>query len=265
MKRAHYFLLLIILAFGEFLIAIYFAQEDVASRFRFLNQYVTVRPEAPFYAFDSVLQILLPLLCLVLVALLNWKEKFFGTSSRPELEPFRKFLIFCAVFVVLAAWMKCGNGMETRRRLIIVRSDMRTMAIAIESYHLDHQKVPGWATGAEGMNNHLRPTAPDYQIPTFRGLDAASRRPLPVILTTPVAYITHYPNDLFAVGRNRGATFGYYANDRQFILFSPGPDLHYDIQITDFPSTATLALKAYDPSNGGLSGGDVFRYSSVDD
>jgi len=104
-------------------------------------------------------------------------------------------------------------------------------------------------------------------------------------LTTPIGYITSYPADPFA--DTKGATFCYFANPNGWILWSPGPDTDeasgtnlgnvtapganvvetlYDVREAQ-PSAALIAGSAgtppraftYDPTNGTVSPGDVYR------
>jgi len=84
-------------------------------------------------------------------------------------------------------------------------------------------------------------------------------------LTTPVAYITSLPVDPFAP--EEGAVFGYFKhNDTGWILYGAGPDRDYDLDLEkDYSATArnnplpTLIQKTYDPTNGSVSGGDIWR------
>jgi hypothetical protein len=110
-------------------------------------------------------------------------------------------------------------------------------------------------------------------------------------LTTPLGYVSAYPSDLFS--RLRGATFVYWSifpgqpdpSDRiggkdsplggvGWILVSPGPDLKYDIAgewdvynpAISQPSYRLLSgtnkkgrALTYDPTNGIISDGDIWR------
>lgn len=106
-------------------------------------------------------------------------------------------------------------------------------------------------------------------------------------LTTPVAYITQYFPDPFA--DTKGVTFGYFANANGWILWSCGPDTDqatgtelgyngsagqnnvetvYDVaQAQPSPALNTWVVGSspndksltYDPSNGTISPGDVWR------
>ena len=125
---------------------------------------------------------------------------------------------------------------------------------------------------------------------TFRARDAASL----VTLTTPIAYITSYFPDPFA--DTQGITFRYYTDERGWILGSFGPDVDeagggdlywtavddfdpddkaansvetaYDSQVAQ-PSDILLTAASdgqegrnaftYDPTNGTVSQGDVWR------
>ncbi|MBX7243921.1 MAG: hypothetical protein K1X53_00380, partial [Candidatus Sumerlaeaceae bacterium] len=83
-------------------------------------------------------------------------------------------------------------------------------------------------------------------------------------LTTPVSYITSLFMDPFSP--NVSLPFAYYCDENGWICFSPGPDGQYDLaepgkyytSKIDQPSTGIMLL-SYDPSNGTISGGDVWR------
>ena len=106
------------------------------------------------------------------------------------------------------------------------------------------------------------------------------------LLTTPIGYITSYPADPFV--DTKGATFCYFSNPNGWILWSPGPDTDeatgtnlgynsstpgantvetlYDVRFSQ-PSVTMLVGTSgspsrawtYDPTNGTVSPGDVYR------
>lgn len=142
-----------------------------------------------------------------------------------------------------------------------VRNDMRSVGRALEAYFVDNKDYPACAKGDLGVNAFmLKKQAPERNIWTFRISkgegDAMS-------LTTPVAFMSSMPSDPFA--NYRGSSFGYYANDRGWIMWSCGPDSVYDIDpVKDYNVNTTnplpsLTMKTYDPTNGSVSRGDVWR------
>jgi hypothetical protein len=159
-----------------------------------------------------------------------------------------------------------------------VMNDMRSMATGIESYYVDHDSYP--------------PTRPftEMSLSASESLRKSGERLTTVEagkggvlsgLTTPVAYLGAVPTDPFSAppqrrlvysGRffthswNQGrAPFAYYADAGGWILISPGMDLKYDLDpARDYDSSMTqpsakLLMKAYDPTNGSESAGDIFR------
>jgi type II secretory pathway pseudopilin PulG len=153
---------------------------------------------------------------------------------------------------------------QIRAKASRARTDMRSLAKAIEWYHIDNDAYPAWATG-ELSENVARCVDPLFQhVPSFR--QARDGEAL-LTLTTPILYVGGcYPWDPFSP--ERGATYVYYATKPKdtdgWILVSPGPDRDYDISppkvfdpSTTQPSPALLRL-TYDPTNGTMSNGDIW-------
>lgn len=167
------------------------------------------------------------------------------------------------VLPVLAA-IAVPNFLEAKVRSKVsrVRSDQRTFATALESYFVDNNAYPVWTTKE---SDYVTPKGlSDKGVPSF----ATYKGPVPgsaMTLTTPIAYITSLYPDPFAPA---GATFGYYSVKKDdaagWILISPGPDGKYDLDWKLYdpavpqPSQALIPF-AYDPTNGTVSPGDVFR------
>ncbi len=133
-----------------------------------------------------------------------------------------------------------------------VKADQRSLATAIECYTIDNNRYPLWELRTDFATQRpsfilLRPEKP-----------AGS-------LTTPIAYITSIPRDPFSAGKKEW--FSYYTSGRAWILISAGPDKDYDIvpqQDFQQPSgmrelLGILVNKTYDPTNGSVSNGDVWR------
>jgi hypothetical protein len=146
-----------------------------------------------------------------------------------------------------------------RSRVSRARADQRSLATALESYYVDNGSYVSWATGDQGVNNFLPANSASRARPTFRRPSAGGPR----TLTTPLAYITQLYPDSFAP--DKGAVLSYYCDPNGWILISAGPDGDYDIDPQKLynssvsqPSTELLS-KAYDPTNGTVSDGDIFR------
>jgi prepilin-type N-terminal cleavage/methylation domain-containing protein len=199
-----------------------------------------------------------------------------------------ELLIVVAIIAILAA-IAVPNFLEAQVRAKIsrVKSDMRTVATAIESYHVDNSAYPDAyrASDTSYFNNRL------------------------MQVTSPVAYITALPVDIFRSMRAgfpdppnmKTATFEYvdrrtaaaapgnlrsfriFATDAQFdnyfdfnkattwFMFSPGPvfkALPFDNvtwgtnPIANAPPRQRLK-ETYDATNGTVSLGAIWRTNAV--
>jgi hypothetical protein len=135
-----------------------------------------------------------------------------------------------------------------------VKSDMRSMATAIESYRIDYDTYPTTVPLAAFL--------PLQERGNLRRAGGAGLA-CPSNLTTPVAYLTSFFLDPFAPGSK--IPFAYYADEDGWVLVSPGPDGKYDINPeSDYSSSVSqpslrLLAKYYDPTNGAVSPGDLVR------
>lgn len=193
-------------------------------------------------------------------------------ALRPRFRAFTliELLIVVAIIAVLAA-IAVPNFLEaqTRSKVSRVRSDLRTIATALEAYATDYNAYP----------------------PTRNFFDPLpSRRYVP--LTTPVAYLSTIPRDPFERTRGGGSfedtvkaidpgepldiyvyntgvsTVGLGSTPTrerrmQFSLASGGPDLklefpYYAFSDT-FVQTGAYLGYIYDPTNGTVSRGEIFR------
>lgn len=146
-----------------------------------------------------------------------------------------------------------------------LKADMRSLATGLESYYVDNGCYPACTFNPQlGANAFAPPGSFPKHFSTFRILTPKDQL---LTLTTPTAYVTNYFPDQFS--DVKGATFGYYtateSDYTSWILYSPGPDMDYDFAWWDFdpkvpqPSDALLAKYTYDPTNGTISDGDVWR------
>jgi len=208
-----------------------------------------------------------------------------------------ELLIVVAIIAILAA-IAVPNFLEAqvRSKVSRVRADQRSLATAIESYFVDNNQYPAY--GYNGQTNMVtadeaaRPGAGlNDRGATFRlrSIVDANGRGLNTI-TTPIAYITSYPADPFA--DTRGLTFRYARDRAGWILGSYGPNanegaggnmgwntanrgtnMNWTPQTAVANSFETLysssesqpsdfllaAGGTYDPTNGTVSAGDVWR------
>ncbi len=143
--------------------------------------------------------------------------------------------------------------------------------------------VPVNPAGAGNFNKYVKPSLPASNLQNVFSFAVKGNTQM-ALLTTPIGYITSYPADPFA--DTKGATFCYFANANGWILWSCGPDTDeaqgtelgyvtsaatnkvetlYDVSVAQ-PSAVLIAGQAaagraytYDPTNGTVSPGDVYR------
>ncbi|PKO16234.1 hypothetical protein CVU37_11465 [candidate division BRC1 bacterium HGW-BRC1-1] len=179
-----------------------------------------------------------------------------------------ELLIVVAIIAILAA-IAVPNFLEAqvRSKVSRVKADLRSMATAIESYVVDNNKYPpeNWASP------HLITVLGGQHIPNIMRLTR---------LTTPVAYVTAIPADVFApnddpINLMLPHTFHYVSindplhpgdqvfflgqNDEKrqmmWMLQSCGPD-----RGSDGPASSTYwQFPQYDSTNGSVSIGNILR------
>lgn len=198
-----------------------------------------------------------------------------------------ELLIVVAIIAILAA-IAVPNFLEaqTRAKVSRVRADLRSLLTAVESYQIDSNKYPLHMLVSQTTNQ-------DYEDPWLGsgGGFAYNEFHFSRIysITTPIAYMNTIPLDPFfrlgapvnpgetimATGRRDARKQYMYANSRfrsasqslnnaagyaygEFVMWSGGPDGHRrDLYIrTGNPRDS---MRIYDPSNGTLSVGDIWR------
>lgn len=173
-----------------------------------------------------------------------------------------ELLIVVAIIAILAA-VAVPNFLEaqTRAKISRVKNDMRCMATALESYCVDHNGYP-----------------PNYDTPLYPGGPGDESRVF-ASLTSPVAFLTNVPRDVFRPDvrePHRGTYYEYIASDTVFALpqykdslapwyrrtgtrwslASVGPDRRNQYVGHQLPIWAVFT---YDPTNGSVSRGDLWR------
>ena len=166
-----------------------------------------------------------------------------------------ELLIVVAIIAILAA-IAVPNFLEAQVRSKVARnaSDFRTMATAIESYRIDANKY---------MNS--------YPSQTYE--EALNW------LTTPVSYLTSIPQDPFRTDKTKSlnliyiydnledspaeaafkagiiaAYFPFMHSGTQWYITGVGPDQVYEAE-----KVSNAPYKQYDPTNGTISQGDIWR------
>ncbi len=200
-----------------------------------------------------------------------------------------ELLIVVAIIAILAA-IAVPNFLEAQVRAKVsrVKSDMRTLTTAIESYTVDNNRQPigffeGATGGACGLN--LWPgSGGEFYVAPYRQL------------ITPIAYMSSIPPDPFRDKRGRfnpnnpgtGNTFNIYyeyqsnmaikpcnipptnnnfgalKNGYRWFMFSQGP-YHlgrgpFVLPMLAYPNTGgSVPTNIYDPTNGTVSEGFIIR------
>jgi len=180
-----------------------------------------------------------------------------------------ELLIVVAIIAILAA-IAVPNFLEAQVRAKVsrVKSDLRSLATALESYYVDNNKYPacdssdpaahptgsGW-----GCNDVPGATTLLKQMPTLRVKQ--SNADLVLTLTTPISYITSFFVDPFSP--TKGGCYFYstpslnlpaMAQDSGWVAWSFGPDTIPTITIVSGPAgNQTRPGFAGQPGLGGPS------------
>lgn len=201
-----------------------------------------------------------------------------------------ELLIVVAIIAILAA-IAVPNFLEAqvRSKVSRVKADQRSLATGLEAYYVDNNDFPEYDIGASAANGFagaIPPVGPAGtsgagKILTFRV--KAGNDDLFHTITTPQAYLTSYFADPFA--DTKGCIFAYYKDTNGWIVASFGPntdendttagDIGFDdpygvstvyTSIEAQPSTLLLTGNGgsgyactYDPTNGTVTPGDVYR------
>ncbi len=203
-----------------------------------------------------------------------------------------ELLIVVAIIAILAA-IAVPNFLEAqvRSKVSRVKADQRSLATGLEAYYVDNNDFPEYAIGNAGANGFAGAWPPPGtagttgagQILTFR-VNTSGTEYFHTI-TTPQAYITGYFGDPFA--DTKGCNFAYYKDTNGWIIASFGPDTDetecgdlgfaaasgWDITtvytsnqaqpssllLTGTNTTVAGDAYTYDPTNGTVTAGDVYR------
>ena len=188
-----------------------------------------------------------------------------------------ELLIVVAIIAILAA-IAVPNFLEaqTRARVSRTDNDLRTIELAMESYRIDNNGYPA---------SHVNSPLPGHG--TWSANDTR-------LLSTPIAYITEMPPDVFrivaglsqtayrlyALGLRDNGSVAYYVYPyKGWMTWSHGPDQatesggyrSYKTGIAIealpvpkiYPATGGYNVMRYDPTNVTISRGDIHRWAGI--
>ncbi len=210
-----------------------------------------------------------------------------------------ELLIVVAIIAILAAIaIPNFLDAQIRSKVSRVKTDQRSLATGLEAYFVDSNSYVAYAVGDQGANGFAMPAPGAGNDQVGATLIYTFRVHTPGneyfhTLTTPIAYMTSFIRDPFADTKMSG--FGYYCDISGWIITSYGPDTDEnwaassgaskvpgDLRMTNnepevetvytsMHSQPTLTLQClfsahapgeaftYDPTNGTISPGDVYR------
>jgi len=189
-----------------------------------------------------------------------------------------ELLIVVAIISILAS-IAVPNFLEaqTRAKVSRIKADMRTISVAVESYHVDCNSYPHRHYGSDDPEQNT-----DHYVP-----DLDTRLDDMKVLTTPIRYIGSLPMDIFDVAVpynlrridyydsvttwravNYLPTFENYRKAAAaYMLVSVGPDGYLGVSQHGAPggyptqpyNLVLTFFDVYDPSNGTISSGNIYR------
>jgi prepilin-type N-terminal cleavage/methylation domain-containing protein len=206
-----------------------------------------------------------------------------------------ELLIVVAIISILAA-IAVPNFLEaqTRAKVARIKADQRSMVTAIESYAVDNNKYP--------IRRHNFPVMPISQYaPNFDEKIFVPAQPAAAIgmhvITTPIAYMTSLPSDLFfraaralsAPGNAFSDAIDYWDSEqvdawmatvtgsnfiagrsKGYVLISVGPDGALGVTALglpgNYPGESNFTRQStqffYDSTNGTISRGNIYRFQA---
>ncbi len=182
--------------------------------------------------------------------------------KRPRAFTLIELLIVVAIIAILAA-IALVNLLEaqTRGKVVRAKAEMRSLATAIEAYCVDAGGYPPPSSNGSGARLWRLSTPVTY----FS--DPKMKEPFEdngLIKHPPYGY--HGRNELVDVFWNNNGLPGNFSGTEKvywWLLRSSGPDNDRDgggaTALDQFPSADQFSLFIYDPTNGTVSKGDLWR------
>ena len=188
-----------------------------------------------------------------------------------------ELLIVVAIIAILAA-IAVPNFLEaqTRAKVARVKSDQRTLVVGLEAYKVDTNRYP--------PRTRVPALPPPGQTSVQRGVgDAQLRAEELGVLTSPIAYLSSLPTDVFErtvappndlidywTGRIIDPLSVLSVEDDEWALVSIGPDTTMGTAGNwgNLPTPDTLSAEFasyrfdYDATNGTISPGNIYRFRS---
>lgn len=178
----------------------------------------------------------------------------------PPKRPYFTWLcMLIGVFFVYSALQPNHKNM-LKPRVKLANKGIRSLAMALESYHADAGEYPAGIRMDDifGISDYRYLSMELERIPPIPYF-------VPIELTSPVAYLSSIPSDPWGDPGGRSWPFPYARIGESWILISAGPDWSYqidparDLNPDDPTDTSNLIAKTYDPTNGVVSTGDIWR------
>ncbi|MGI8908835.1 MAG: hypothetical protein ACR2IE_20370 [Candidatus Sumerlaeaceae bacterium] len=197
-------------------------------------------------------------------------------GSKPEhyrtpLQPIHFLIVafIVSVFGYAGSGMKKGNReVGVRAQNSRVRNDQRVLATGLESYYVESNSYPASRPLAEAAGL----VRLDLQSAVARRLKELGRDDLHAVQTSGTSLelssgTVILQNALYTdpFAPQWGTPMVYYSDGPAWVLVSAGPDQDYDmVPARDYVSSVTqpsarLLQLAYDPTNGTVSDGDIWR------
>lgn len=182
-----------------------------------------------------------------------------------------ELLIVVAIIAILAA-IAVPNFLEAQVRAKVsrVKSDMRSIATAIEAYCVDTNQYPAAKSGDKSINWFIpgkNPSGNAKNRVTFASMQFATNpKDHFLTLTTPVSYMTTIPTDPFA--DTKGCNFGYTnAVDIGWIMWSYGPDTDEATNLEKAPAAAGSQIDyelqgSWDSAGSGIAAWNAAKWAA---